>query len=98
MGRGTDMQLMPSKTEFERALSAIFRESWQTGAEHVDVSSRDLHGQVGGYPGPNHRMPTCCNVMYKAIREGDSVITRPEKGIGVIVVRYRLPRLLRHSI
>lgn len=38
-------------------------------------------------------MPTCCNVMYAAMTQGDEVLRSPPKGKGAnLFIRYRLPR------
>lgn len=63
------------------------------GKQFVDVRAGDLHRIVGGYPGPNHRMPMCCEAMRRAMRPGDLIVEQPPKGKGAsFVVRYRLPR------
>jgi len=75
---------------FRRALRAIFDEA---KGSFVDVTSGELHGLVGGYPGKNHKMPVCCDVMRKAMQPGDSVLTSPPKGKGAtLTIRYLLPR------
>lgn len=63
------------------------------GARHIDIKSGDLHRSVGGYPGPNHRMPVCCEIMYSEMKAGDEVLQAPPKGKGATVrIRYQLPR------
>lgn len=58
---------------------------------HVEVRSGDLHRAVGGYPGPNHRMPICCSVMYAMMQEGDQIIKTPPKGKGAnLIIQYSL--------
>jgi len=75
---------------FRDALQRVFAESQ---GSFVDVVSGELHGLVGGYPGKNHRMPVCCDVMRKAMQPGDSVRTSPLKGKGAtLTIRYILPR------
>lgn len=82
---------MPSADDFRSALYSIFSSS---RGGYVDVTSGDLDRRVGGYPGPNHRMPICCSVMRQAIQGGDIIRDEPRKGNGVtLVIRYRLPRL-----
>ena len=43
-------------------------------AFHVDVASGDLHRRLGGYPGPGHVMPNCCQVMRRLMTAGDRVL------------------------
>jgi 5-methylcytosine-specific restriction protein A len=48
---------------------------------------------MGGYPGPKHRMPVCCEAMYGEKRDGDEIISAPAKGKGAkLTIRYKLPR------
>ena len=52
--------MIPTAEEFQVTLRA-----WMQGAEHasettVEINSGQLHREVGGYPGQNHRMPMCC--------------------------------------
>jgi len=84
---------VPSALDFQKALEHIFESAETKGAQRVDVVARDLHHQVGSYPGPSHRMPTCCGVMRRNIMEGDTILAEPRKGKGAsLAIRYRLPR------
>lgn len=83
----------PSTPDFERELDDLFATEARLGRDHMVVRSGDLHRQLGAYPGPNHAMPTCCNVMYAAMASGDEVLRSPPKGKGAnLFIRYRLPR------
>jgi 5-methylcytosine-specific restriction protein A len=63
------------------------------GLVAIDVNSGNLHRRVGGYPGSDHRMPMCCEAMYSAMNDGDSIVSQPESGKGAsVIVRYKLPR------
>ncbi len=63
------------------------------GMKFVEVRSGDVHRELGGYPGPNHRMPDCCQVMRRLMTGTDSILEAPPKGNGAtLVVRYALPR------
>ncbi len=63
------------------------------GVPYLDINSGQLHRKVGGYPGKNHNMPSCCNVMYGEQKVGDAVLSSPPKGLGAsLTIRYRLPR------
>ncbi len=63
------------------------------GAPSVEINSGELHRKVGGYPGPNHIMYSCCSVMYAEQKTSDKILTSPPKGRGAsLTIRYRLPR------
>jgi RecB family endonuclease NucS len=80
-------------TDFEIELKGLFRAAEKSGQPYLDVKSGELHSRVGGYPGPNHRMPTCCSVMRRYMGDGDTVLNQPPSGKGAnLVIRYQLPR------
>jgi hypothetical protein len=82
-----------NRTAFEQAIRTTLRAAADAGRPHVDITSRDLHRSVGGYPGPNHRMPVCCSVMYGFMKPGDIVVDAPPSGQGAkLTIRYRLSR------
>ena len=57
--------------------------------DYIDIVSGDVHRAVGGYPGNNHRMPVCCEVMYERVKGDDEVIAAPPKGKGATLkIRY----------
>jgi len=86
----------PTQADFQKVLNDIFRESEERGDSFVDVKAGDLHSRVGGYPGPNNRMPVCCTVMYNNMQDGDTVLSKPRGGKGAsLVIRYSLPRSKR---
>lgn len=58
-------------------------------ADYIELRSGDIHSEVGGYPGANHRMPVCCDVMYEAMRGDDEIISKPRKGKGAnLYIKY----------
>ena len=78
---------------FRSALLNLFVVSKEEGKKSVVVIAGDLHRTVGGYPGPDHRMPICCRIMREAMGTGDEVISEPPSGQGAsLTVRYILPR------
>ena len=86
---------MPRAEDFREALAARLRRAGDQGQLHLDVNAGDLHADVGGYPGPDHRMPNCCQVMLSEMAGGDEILKRPPntKGHGArLTIRYRLPR------
>jgi hypothetical protein len=63
--------------------------------ETVEITAGELHRLVGGYQGPNHRMPVCCEVMRRAFASdaGDRIVEGPRSGQGAsLTIRYVLPR------
>ena len=73
---------MPTAKEFRVTLRARMQ-----GAEHaskttVEINSGQLHREVGGYPGQNHRMPMCCAVMRSEMSAGDAIPTGASEEAG----------------
>src|SRR5687768_8198007 len=65
---------VPSAEMFEQALKRHLDEARARGDDQIEINAGALHREVGGYPGPNHRMPTCCTVMRSALKPGDVVV------------------------
>lgn len=87
------MNVPPSRSDFETALQDILATAAAAGQPSVTVKARELHIIVGGYPGRNHRMPLCCQVMKDTMRPGDVVLQSPPSGQGAtLTIQYRLPR------
>ncbi|MBC6445167.1 MAG: hypothetical protein GDA50_07050 [Alphaproteobacteria bacterium GM202ARS2] len=83
----------PGAQDFRDALERKFVEAEQEGKTCIKIKSGDLHREVGGYPGSNHRMPICCKVMCDSMQEGDKVVYTPPKGRGAtLTICYKLPR------
>ncbi len=79
--------------DFQKALDSVFASALADGRDSVEVVSGDLHRLVGGYPGHDHRMPACCQVMKSNMKPGDSVVAGPPSGQGAsLAIRYRIPR------
>jgi len=84
---------MPNYFDFESALRCLFKEAEEAGKSYIDINAGDLHRKVGGYPGRNHRMPSCNEVMKKNMRPGDQILAQPPQGKGAsLTIRYKLPR------
>lgn len=83
--------MSPTREDFEAALTRIMDRAAKNGKKSVSVSAKSLHELVGGYPGPDHRMPVCCSVMRSYMEEGDRVLNSPPKGNGAsLKIHYRL--------
>ena len=84
---------MPMGDDFRAELRKQLRAAEQRELEFIDINSGQLHRNVGGYPGQNHRMPMCCEIMYGEKQESDQVRNAPPKGKGAtLTIRYKLPR------
>lgn len=82
-----------TKDDFHSELEYIFEEATKLGIRRIEIRAGDLHRRVGMYPGPDHRMPICCQVMRNMMKEGDEITRQPEKGNGAnFDVMYCLPR------
>jgi len=82
---------MPTEQDFRTEVRGQMREAQTAAASFVDINSGQVHHAVGGYPGPDHRMPVCCQVMKADIRPGDEVLPPNGQG-GSLTIRYKLPR------
>jgi 5-methylcytosine-specific restriction protein A len=84
---------MPTSEDFRDALRARFARGEALGLTFVEIISGELHRGLGGYPGPTHRMPSCCAAMRAEQRGGDETLHAPPSGQGATLhIRYRLPR------
>jgi 5-methylcytosine-specific restriction protein A len=82
---------MPTEQDFRTQIRGLMREAQTASASFVDINSGQGHHAVGGYPGPDHRIPVCCQVMKADIRVGDEVLPPNGQG-GSLTIRYKLPR------
>ena len=91
LSRGGDVSAVAQ--DFQTELERTFAQAREEGQDHVDIVSRELHRRVRGYPGRDHRMPVCCQVMMANVAPGDRVLRRPPSGQGAsLAIRYRIPR------
>ena len=82
---------MPTKEDFLNEIKAQLTEAKTKGVEYVDIISGDVHRKLGGYPGTNHRMQTCCMAMYELMKANDEILHAPESTYGATVeIRYYL--------
>ena len=82
-----------NKVDFMAELRLQLAHAEERGAPHVDINSGELHRQVGGYPGNQHRMPSCCAVLRAEMKNDDQELNAPPKGKGAsLTIRYLLPR------
>lgn len=86
---------MPTAADFRMEMYRIMYDAMRDGRETVEINSGELHRRVGGYPGANHRMPVCCQVMKGAYAQdaGDVIVEEPTSGQGAnLTIRYVLPQ------
>lgn len=82
-----------TREDFDRQLDAIFRDAEDRELDSVEIKAAELHRAVGSYPGPDHRMPVCCNAMRRAMAATDVIVAAPPKGNGAsLTIRYDIPR------
>ena len=80
-----------AQAQFADALKAQMAKARDRGDASLTMTSGELHRLVGGYPGPGHRMPICCNAMYGAMGEGDIIVAKPPSGKGAsLKITYML--------
>ena len=92
-GRSAPQSLPPTMDNFRKELADLFSNAQEDGRTSIEVNSGELHRALGGYPGPHHRMPVCCDAMYQEMRAGDRILSAPAKGKGAsLTIRYLLPR------
>ena len=87
---------MPTSEDFKTELYRMMNEALFDGKSTAEIKAGDLHMRVGGYPGPNHRIPVCCVVMLAAFapEAGDVILEEPPSGQGAnLTIRYVLPKL-----
>ena len=81
----------PDKHDFQRCLDIILKIARNNNLSSIVVESGELHRLVGGYPGQDHRMPVCCGVMRKTMRESNEELPNSLKKDGATLqIRYNL--------
>jgi len=84
---------MVTQEDFANEINAQIDRAAQQGRPHVEINAGELHRLLGGYPGPNHRMPVCCEAMRKIQEPSDKLVFSPPEGNGAsLTVRYSVPR------
>jgi len=79
--------------DFRNELVRLLTEGEKLRFVAVDINAGQIHRSVGGYPGTDHRMPVCCDVMRSTMTPEDEIVVQPARGKGPrLTVRYRLPR------
>ena len=77
--------------DFRAELRRLRETAAELGFTAIELTAGNLHRRVGGYPGENHRMPVCCDVMRQEMSDEDSVLEEPPKGKGAsLKIRYQI--------
>ena len=89
---------MPSFDHFRQELGAQFDRAEKRRAINLVVNSGELHRAVGGYPGPNERLQTCCEAMKEEMKSGDVIMGDLDNCRGAaLTIRYQLPRVEKNA-
>jgi hypothetical protein len=74
---------MPTAADFRKELRKQIGRAEKQSRPHIEVNAGELHRIVGGFPGTQHSMPTCCDVMHQELKRGNAtLIHEPAKGKG----------------
>ena len=87
------MNSIPTKEDFKRVIKKAKMRAAANGEKHIHIHAKDIHIEIGHYPGPNHRMKTCCDAMYDSMNtsNGDAVVSAPKSGNGAsLIILYNL--------
>jgi hypothetical protein len=85
---------LPSFDHFRQELRAQFDRAEKRRAKNIVINSGELHRTVGGYPAPNERLQTCCEVMKEEMKSGDVIMGDPDNcRAAALTIRYQLPRV-----
>lgn len=85
---------MPTTEEFKMVIRLCMLIAQRSNLKFIEINSGSLHRAVGGYPGPDNRMPICCNAMRNMMQDGDEILETPPQGQGAnLTIRYKLPRV-----
>ncbi|MNB86270.1 hypothetical protein D3C75_332090 [compost metagenome] len=78
-----------SVDDFQKEVKRRIDEARNNGVTYVDIVSGEVHRTLGGYPGPDHNMPSCCKAMYDYKKPIDEILESPPKGKGATLkIRY----------
>jgi hypothetical protein len=90
---------MPSIDEFRQELRDQLSRATKRRAENIVINAVELHHAVGGHPGPNQNLQSCCDVMKAEMQTGDAIIGDLENcQAAALTIRYQLPRAMPEQI
>lgn len=77
--------------DFREEINGMIKKAREGKLSFIDITSGDVHRKVGGYPSRDHRMASCCDVMYSLMKTKDEILYAPPKGKGATLkIRYYL--------
>ena len=83
---------MPSVDHFRQELRVQIERATKRGASTIVINSGELHLAIGGYPGPNQRLQSCCDAMKAEMKAGDIIIGNlADCQAAALTIRYQLP-------
>jgi len=89
LGAIMESESTPNVEDFRREIGRMLDDARSRGLDEVVLISGDVHRELGGYPGPNHAMPSCCKAMRELMGENDEILHQPPKGNGATLkIRY----------
>ncbi len=85
--------MIPTSKDFQEKLQQVLRLAAEKGRTHIDIDAGSLHRLVWGAYERKHRLPQCCYVMKKMMKEKDIILVEIEEGREAeFKVKYMLPR------
>lgn len=64
----------------------------------IELTSGDIHRDVGGYPGRNHKMVICCDVMYNWMAGDDEIICAPPSGFDNVEFKFAYKKIAHEML
>lgn len=69
---------MTHADDFRNELYRMMLEAMKAGEAFAEINAGELHRRMGDYPGKNHRLPICCEVMRGAL--APVILEQPPSG------------------
>ena len=85
------------REDFQQELDNILSKALEKGERYIVVNSIDLHHRMGGYPGSDHKMDLCQEVMKANTKEADTVYGQPEPNDN-LSIKYSADRNAKKNI
>jgi len=85
------------REDFQQELDNILSKALKKGEQYVVVNSIDMHHRMGGYPGYDHKMDLCHEVMKANTKKADTIYGQWEPNDD-LSIRYSVDRNAKKSI
>lgn len=69
----------PGIQEYLIELQKMKDEAKSNGLEYIELTSKELHAKLSPY---HATMPTCCQAIYKSMKQGDEILQSPKGKTG----------------